>query len=182
MDKIIIASLASKFLGIYALIQSIPLISSISQLIAFAKDDPLLSFRLIIASIIPALLMATAGMILIIFSTKIAKKMLPEEQAQTKGSFSTKDIQSIAFSVVGLLMIVLTFPKIIQIIGNVHALKAAGDERNVSELISNTWSYAAATGFQFIIGIFLFIGSELLSSVWHFIVKRLRYEKNITSA
>jgi len=108
--------------------------------------------------------------------------MLPEEQAQTKGSFSTKDIQSIAFSVVGLLMIVLTFPKIIQIIGNVHALKAAGDERNVSELISNTWSYVAATGFQFIIGIFLFIGSELLSSVWHFIVKRLRYEKNITSA
>lgn len=137
MDKIIIASLASKFLGIYALIQSIPLISSISQLIAFAKDDPLLSFRLIIASIIPALLMATAGMILIIFSTKIAK-MLPEEQPQTKGSFSTKDLQSIAFSVVGLLMIVLAFPKIIQIIGNVHALKAAGDERNVSELISNT--------------------------------------------
>ena len=77
MDKIIITSLASKFLGIYALIESIPLISSISQLIAFAKDDPSLSFRLIIASIIPALLMATAGMVLIIFSTKIAKKMLP---------------------------------------------------------------------------------------------------------
>ena len=79
-------------------------------------------------------------------------------------------------------MIVLAFPKIIQIIGNVYALKTAGDERNVSELISNIWSYATATGFQFIIGIFLFIGSELISSGWHFIVKRLRYERNITSA
>ena len=181
MDKIIVASLASKFLGIYALIQSIPLFGSISQLVAFGKDDPSLTFNLILATIIPALLMASSGIVLFTFSNKIARKMLPEEQDQTKGSLSTKDIQSIAFSIVGLLMIMLAFPKIIQIFGNIYALKTAGDERNVSELISNTWAFATATGVQFIIGIFLFIGSELLSSGWHFIVKRLRYEKNITS-
>ena len=126
--------------------------------------------------------MATAGIVLIVFSTQIARKMLPKDLPQPNVSLSTKDIQSIAFSVVGLLMIVLAFPKIVQIIMNVHALKTAGDERTVSELIANTWAYVTATGIQFIIGIFLFIGSELMSSGWHFVVKRLRYEKNITSA
>ena len=176
MDKVIIASLASKFLGIYALIQSIPLIGSISQLIAFAKDDPSLSFRLIIASIIPALLMAMTGIVLIILSNKIANKMLSGEKIQTETNVSPKDIQSIAFSVVGLLLIVLAFPKIIQVVLNIYSLKSAGDERNVSELIMNNWNYTISIGLQLIIGIFLFIGGELLSSAWHFIIKRLRYE------
>ena len=181
MDKIVVASLASKFLGIYALIQSIPLFGNISQLIAFAGDDPSLTLSLILATIIPALLMVMLGIVLIIFSNIIAKRMLPDEPEHTKGSLSTKDIQSVAFSIIGLLMIVLAFPKIIQIIVNVHALKTAGDERRITELMSSTWAFATATGIQFIIGILLFIGSEILSSVWHFVVDRLKYEKNITS-
>jgi len=182
MDIIIIASLASKFIGIYALIQSIPLFGTISQLSAFAKEDPSFSFSLVIATVIPALLMASAGVALIIFSNQISRKMLPKDLPQTNVSISTKEIQTIAFSIVGLLMIVLAFPKIVQIIVSIHALKTAGDERRISELIANTWAFATATGIQFIIGVFLFIGSELLSSGWHVIVKRLRYEKNITSA
>ncbi len=178
MDRVIIASLTSKFLGLYTLIQSIPLIGNISQMFVFAGDDPSLNFKSAIAFTTPAISMVVSGLFLIICSNKIAKQMLPKEIKNPEVIVSNKDIQSIAFSVVGLVMIVLAFPKIIQIIGNVYALKTIGDESQVTSIVLNNWTYAIVAGFQFIGGLFLFIGGELLSSGWHFIIKRLRYEKN----
>ena len=107
---------------------------------------------------------------------------LPENiEKDTASSLPIKEIQSIAFSVVGLVMIVLAIPKIFQIGWNIHSLQSAGDQRNTQELLMQNWSFTLATVIQFAIGIFLFIGSELLSSGWHFVVNRLKYEKNITN-
>jgi len=183
MDKKQIASLGCKFLGIYSIIQSIPLMGNVLQISAFAKDDPSFGVSLFLSTFLPFLIMAALGIALLIFSNRFAQKTVPTNSGiNTETGLSTKEVQSIAFSVVGLVLIVLAIPKIFQIGWNVHALQSAGDQRDTHELLKQNWSFTLAAGIQFLIGFFLFIGSELLSSGWHFIIKRLKYEKNITTA
>jgi len=183
MDKIQIASLGCKFLGIYSIIQSIPLLGNVLQIFALAKDDTSSGVSLFLSAFLPFLMMATWGVALLIFSNKFAQKMVSANIEEPAGTvLSTKDLQSIAFSIVGLVMIVLAIPKIFQIGWNIHTLQSAGDQRGIQELLMQNWSFTLATVIQFVIGIFLFIGSELLSSGWHFIIRRLKYEKNITTA
>ena len=182
MDFKQIASIGCKFLGIYSIIQSIPLLGNIFQVFAFAKEDSSLSSNLVISTALPFFLMAFLGIALFFFSNTFARKMVPLNELGTSDNYFTpKDFQVIAFSIVGILMIVIAIPKIFQIGWNVHALKSAGDQRNIQELMTENLSFALATGIQFIVGFLLFIGSDLLSSGWHFIVRRLKYEKNITS-
>lgn len=183
MDKTQIASLGCKFLGIYSLLQSIPLLGNVLQVLAFVKEEASFGVGLFLSALLPFLLMAVLGFALLIFSKKFAQKMVSEDiEKGAASSLSSKEIQSIAFSVVGLVLIVLAIPKIFQIGWYIHSLQSAGDQRNTQDLLMRNWSFTLATGIQFLIGIFLFIGSELLSSGWHFIIKRLKYEKNITKA
>jgi hypothetical protein len=178
-----IASLGCKFLGIYALIQSIPLIGNFFQMLSLVKDDPSFGVGLFLSTFLPFLIMAASGLALIIFSRKFAHKMVPSVSVTlAEQGLSSKDIQSIAFSVVGLVLIVIAIPKIFQIGWNIYALQSAGDQRNTQELLQRNWSFTLATGIQFIIGLFLYIGSELIATAWHFIITRLKYEKNITTA
>ncbi len=180
MDRKQIAILGCKFLGLYAFIQSIPLMGGIFQVIAFAKDDPALTIGLFIASCVPTIMMAGFGIFLFFYSETFALKMLSNDQIN--GDFknpSSKDIQTIAFSIVGLIMVVLAIPKIGQIALNAYSLKSAGDQRNVQQLLSQNWAFTLQTALQFIIGFFLFIGSELLSSAWHFVINRLKHERKI---
>ena len=174
-----IASLGCKFLGIYSILQSIPLFGNVLQVFSFATDDSSLTTNLLLSTFLPLLMIAALGIALLIFSNKFAQKMVPENAGKdTTASLSAKEIQTIAFSVVGLVMIVLAIPKIFQIGWNIHSLQSAGDQRNTQELLMQNWSFTLATVIQFVIGIFLFIGSELLSSFWHVIIKRLKFEKN----
>lgn len=176
-----IASLGCKFLGIYALIKSISLFGQIFQMYSFAKDDSSFGIALIISTSIPSILMLAVAIVLIIGSNRFAEKMVDTKNNQSiNQNISTLDLQTIAFSVVGLVLLLMSFPKMMQICWNVYVIKSAGDNRNIAEIISKTWSFALATGVQFIIGFILFIGSELFSSLWHKAVKRLRYERNIT--
>lgn len=180
MDKKQIASLGCKFLAIYSIIQSIVLLGSALQISAFAKDDPSFGVVLLLFTFFPFLIMAALGISLLVFSNRFAQMMVPANSGLiTETGLSSKEVQSIAFSVVGLVMLALAIPKILQIGWNVYALQSAGDQRTTQELLQRNWSFTLATGIQFLIGFFLFIGSELLSSAWHFIIKRLKYEKNI---
>jgi hypothetical protein len=180
MEKKQIASLGCKFLGIYAIIQSIPLLGNVFQVFAFAKDDSSFGASLLISAFLPFLLMAFFGFELLFFSNKFAKKMVPaNDSVNSDNILSSKDLQVIAFSIVGLFMIVHAIPKIFQIAWNVHALQSAGDQRDTQELLRQNWSFTLATGIQFLIGLFLFIGSELLSSGWHFIRREKGHILNI---
>ncbi len=181
MDKQLVASLGCKFLGIYALLESIPLFGNIFQTYAFASGEPAFGMALILSTSIPFVLLVSSAIALIVFSNKFANKMIDLEGEENSGQTITfKDLQSIAFSVVGLVLLLLSLPKMVQIGCNIYAVKAAGDERNVAEIVRNTWSFALATGIQFVIGFVLFIGADLFSTLWYKSVKRLKHERNIT--
>jgi len=125
--------------------------------------------------------MFSFALALIAFSDKFANRMTDlNEKEDSHQGMAFKDLQSIAFSVVGLVLLLLSLPKVAQIGWNIYAVKSAGDERNVAEIVRNTWSFALATGIQFIIGFVLFIGAELFSTLWHKAILRLKHERNIT--
>ena len=126
-------------------------------------------------------LMVATSIGLILCSNRFADKMVDtKDDKSTKQNISSLELQTIAFAIVGLVLLIMSFPKMMQIGWNVHVIKSAGDQRNLTEIIRNTWSFALSTGVQFVIGFILFIGSEIFSSLWYKAVKRLRYERNIT--
>lgn len=176
-----LASLGCKFLAIYALIQAVPLLGQIFQIYSFTKNDPSFGISVVFSTSIPFILMLAVAVILFLYSYRIADKMIgTKDDESTHFSISAIEFQTVAFSIVGLVLLLLSFPKILQIIWNAYAIKSAGDERSTAELIMNTWSFALATGLQFVIGFVLFIGAELLATLWYKAIKRLRYERNIT--
>jgi hypothetical protein len=181
MNARTIASLGCKFLGIYALIQAIPLFGQIFQMYAFAKDEPAFGIAIVLSTSIPFLLMVTTAIVLFLYSNRIAEKIIAaQKDGPTNNNISSRELQSIAFSIVGLVLLLMAFPKVVQIGWNIYSIKSIGDERTVAEILRKTWSFALSTGVQFVIGAILFIGSELISSLWHKAIKRLRYERKIT--
>ena len=179
MDKHSIASLGCKFLGIYTLLESIPLMGNIAQMYAFAYADQESGVFLILSTSIPFVAMVLSAIVFIVFSDKVATKMVGSEIEENPGAnLTSKEFQSIAFSIVGLCLLVLSLPKIVQIGWNISTVKSVGDERLIFDILRKTWSYAVAAGVQLVLGFFLFIGADLISTLWHVAKQRLTYEKN----
>ncbi len=184
MTKSQLASVALKIIGIYSILQAIPILGAIVQSFAFPHGEEFNRVFLILGTSVPFVLLIGIGFVLIVFSAKLVDKVLFPQETVIEASTSTypQEIQAVAFSVIGLLMVVLAIPKFVQIGTNIYALQAAGDERTASELLKTNWSFTIGAAVQFVIGFFVFIGAQLLSSLWHTVVKRLRFERNITSS
>ena len=183
MTHVQIASLSLKILGIYSFIQSIPLIRAFVHAIGFPVDGPPMKLTLILGSCISLVLFFGLGITLIFFSKSIAKRMVSQsEQTVFSKATDTKVLQAIAFSIVGIVMMCLAIPKLFQLAVNISALQQPGIETPMLEKISSdTFAFGVATGVQFIIGLLLFLGCNFLAHIWHLLVERFKYEKNITS-
>ena len=183
MTPVQIASLSLKILGIYSFIQSIPLIRAFVHAIGFPVDGPPMRLTLILGSCISLVLFFCLGITLIFFSKSIARRMVSRsEQTVSLQATDAKELQAIAFSIVGIVLMCLAIPKLFQFAVNISALQQPGIETPMRERIANdTLAFGIATGIQFIIGLLLFLGGQFLAQLWHLLVERFRYEKNITS-
>lgn len=183
MTPVQIASLSLKILGIYSFIQSIPLIRAFVHAIGFPVDEPTMRLTLILGSCVSLVLFFGLGITLMLFSKPIAKRIVTQnEQTVSLKATDTKVLQAIAFSVVGIVLMCLAIPKLFQLAVNISTLQQPGIETPMLEKISNdTLAFGVATGIQFIIGLLLFLGGQFLAQLWHLLVERFKYEKNITS-
>lgn len=183
MSSVQITALSLKILGIYSFIQSIPLIRAFVHAIGFPVEGPPMRLTLILGSSISLILFWGIGITLLFFSGLIAKRMVSQnEQIGSSKPADSKALQSIAFSVVGVVLICLAIPKLFQLSVNISVLQQPGIETPMRGKISNdTLAFGIAIGIQFLVGLFLFFGGEFLSGLWHMLVKRIQYEKNITS-
>lgn len=182
MTKIQIASLSLKIVGIFSIIQAIPILKSLSEALEMRGlkigDVPYDATYLLVGIFLSFSLLIIIGSFLIIFSQRLAKKIFRDSDDKPISSdVSAKDIQSIAFSVVGIVLMVITIPKLIQLGANLGTWKIAGVETKSSISIS-TWIYFIGIAVQFILGLLLFIGARGLSSFWYFLQK-IRPLKNI---
>ena len=163
-----IASLSLKILGIYSLIQAVPIIQPIFMMwtaINRAKTQGAdLSFSSVALLSLPVIILIFIGIILIIFSSFLGSKLTSCQINTTDNSASKSDIQSIAFSVVGIFAFIWAAPSLLTIIFNmyiIHSTAAAGNA------VINTFSHIAGLVAQIVLGLFLFFGSSRIVRFWN---------------
>jgi hypothetical protein len=153
MTKKEIVSLSLKLAGIYCILMALTY-SSIAMISIFSYRGQ--SFLVTLFSLMPFILFLASG-IYLIFSTKIDAKLIPSIDQESKpSSLSSHEIQSLAFSIIGVFVLVNAIPDFIQIIITVTS------GINVSYL-----SHIVAVLIKLALGIYLFLGSKGLSGLWH---------------
>ncbi|MGD0022342.1 MAG: hypothetical protein ABSC54_08575 [Smithellaceae bacterium] len=173
-----VGSLSLKLIGIYSIIEAIPILQSLTGVFALRgsknvmESQPFNTDLLLIGILTSIGLLLLLGVCLITFSKALAKKIVEENETEdSSAELSAQNIQSIAFSVVGLIMVVIAIPHFVQLAANLQALKNAGSEFPKQSISIGTWAYNIGLAAQFIIGILLFFGGKGLSSIWHFFQK-----------
>ncbi len=180
-----IASLSLTLLGLYSIIEAIPLLRELWQVFAWRgskiemESGPLHTDLLLIGILTSFGLLLLVGICLIFFSNSLAKRMITEETIiNPTTELTARNIQCIAFSIVGLVMIVIAIPHLVQLTANYQALKSAKDEMIKQKISIGTWAYSVGLVAQVIIGLLLFLGGRGLSTIWYFFQK-LRPMKEI---
>ena len=175
MNQHQVASLSLKLLGIYSIIEAIPLLRELSQVFAWRSSGiqmdggPIKTDLLLIGILISVGLLSLVGFCLILFSKSLATRMTTRDEIITETTeLTARNIQSIAFSVVGLVMIVIAIPHLVQFAANLQILKSAGSEMVKKDISIGTWTYSIGIAVQFIIGLFLFLGGA--GSVVHMVL------------
>ena len=171
MTKSDIFSLALKILGIYAIIVAISTLRfSLSMIFAYVTNpqySPSL-VSIIAGSLLPLLLLLILSYYLIKRSDKLGKTIFPNSQSEkVLVSLSSVEIQAIAFSIIGVLVIVWALPKLFEIVTQLSYSKIhQGDVFSV-RMGQKLIEYSVDVVIRLALGIYLFIGSKGLSTIWH---------------
>ena len=176
-----IASLSLKILGIYSIILAVPMIGNLINAFGFPADGPMERIIIVLSVAITFVLQISAGLFLIYFGDRIAKIIIPEaDTIESISTLNSRDIQAIAFSIIGVVLIVVTIPKLFQLGANIYAIQRAADNMQAEyKLERDTIAFGVNILCRFILGILLFITGDSLSNIWHKINKRIQYERKI---
>ena len=173
MTKREVASLALKILGIYAFIISVSVLQSMVLMIAtysaqytdHPNRGPGLS-SLATGSIISLLLLIFLGCFLITASEKLSRLIFPKDVAEERVlSLASKDAQTIAFSIVGVLLLARAVPRLFGVIVQIsHLCQESPFSRSIKWRAIES---SVVLVVQFALGLYLFLGSKGLSGLWH---------------
>lgn len=158
MKKREIFVVALKILGIYLLVRAIEFTGSIGYLVgALTRGDEVSWYFL--GGVIPFLLYIAAGFCLIKWAEPIAAKLSGKEEAPAvEGPLDKSALQEIAFSTVGILIVVGALPKLVR---TVPLLSQQWTHQRTLEI----WASIIALALQLGIGLFLFLGSKGLAGL-----------------
>ena len=169
MTKREVASLALKLSGIYAFIVSVSSFRTMMFMIASIGDHPgqgLNSTLLAAGYGIPLLLLLFLGWYLISASERLSRLIFPQDAAEDKiSALSSEDAQTIAFSVVGLLLLTKAVPGLFRVILWISDIYS----RNLPLAFSKgrLVQEAVVVVVRLALGLYLFLGSKGLSELWH---------------
>jgi hypothetical protein len=159
-----------RILGIYCLIEAFVLMQGLYYVLTMSEEFSKDIGKMIFASLLPSIVLLCIGVLLIVFSRKLANIITPiSEVAQENTKYSLQDIQSILFSVVGVLIFALAIPRTFTWISQLISLIMNDSQglRYGPKAIRETWISLILSIFQFSIGIGLFFGAKKLSLFWH---------------
>ena len=177
-----IAKLAIQVIGIYTIVSAIPLISAFINSLVLPIEGPLERTTIIISSLIPFILLIAAGYYLISKAKRLSEKIiLDENKIDWNITIKSIDLQAVTFSIVGVILMVLTIPKLFQLGVNIYALQNTAEKFGAeAKLARDTVSFGISLLIQFILGLLLFFSGNTIANLWHKFVQRIQYEKNIT--
>lgn len=91
MTKSQLASVALKIIGIYSILQAIPILGTIVQTFAFPHGDEFNRLFLILGTSIPFVLLIGIGFVLIVYSAKLVDRVLFPKEKNMRGQTYTFD-------------------------------------------------------------------------------------------
>lgn len=172
MKKQEITSIALKLLGVFAFLSAISMLQFLSIFItqfASARQMPPEGWRILALSLLPFVLLICASTILVTRGESLASRLFPacatEETPQK--AFSANEIQTIAFSVMGLYVFLTALPKLAE----VGLTLFSGILANTPDVIRWTgrrsWILGASALIQAVLGLLLFLQARGVSNLWH---------------
>ncbi len=163
---------AIRILGVYAIIQSLPLFSYVILSWHYFTSDQNDIYRqqwYYLSNAIPFLLSFVMGIVLIVCSCWIARTLfLNEYEVSANEVTKSSDFQAICFSSVGILVILNSLPRLGMLIVNIWSMKSLNVDEHMIQLsfAPKAWEAGLAFTIQCGMGIVLFFGSRGLSNLW----------------
>jgi hypothetical protein len=169
-----VAALALKLLGVYAIIQALSLLQilgTFSIMPQMSRGGIALQAWTYFAALVPFLLVAIVAVVLLTRSEALARLIMKEEQAFTlPGSLTSRDIQTIAFSVAGVFILLHALPGLLQLATGLWYYSSASSGRQSlgdTFIWRSLWTSTVSPVVQCVLGIVLFFRSRGLANLWH---------------
>jgi hypothetical protein len=161
-----ITSLGIRFIGIYSLVQYFPVILHLFSIASLWTSNETYSW---VSTMEPigsvAIFVLFFGLcLLMIFKPGVLAVLLCREDVTIvpAESFSLLDIQRLAFSIIGLLLIVKALPHAAGLLFQYQLLQTQFKDMPYPSMMPNLISWTV----QILIGLFLFFRSQLLVNLW----------------
>jgi hypothetical protein len=158
-----------RVLGIFCLIQSFALMQNLSFAFSMSQETPDNQYKIIIAAFLPSIILLTAGILLLVFSTRLSGMIVPGlNDDKSRINWSLKDIQSILFSVVGVYIFCNSIQHLFGWISQlINVISGSAPLSYKKEMTISTWISISLNLLQTLTGIGLFFGARGLSGIWH---------------
>jgi hypothetical protein len=163
MKKTDIAYLACRILAIYIFFRALQNLSFI-PLFFQGSAEPVMRVLMVLTALVPFLILAALSAVLWIFAGRFVQYLLPrsEEVDEQVLMINTKEIYTIAFAVVGVVIVAITIPEFFQIIPNITVLKSQAPFTDPMFKLQTTFALIEKI-VQFAIGFGLIFGRRGLS-------------------
>lgn len=152
------ASIAVKVLAIFTFIKFVTYLQSVYGFIDMVKHQPSnISVGLRVVSMIyPILLLLVVSIFLWLYSDKLSDHMVKNLAVNEETKISYEDLQIVAFSVVGLFLVVNSLPELINAAINMKMLES----QRMMQPMNMRMTQLVGTGLKVLIGFWLLVGSQ----------------------
>lgn len=168
-----LATLTLRLMGVYCLIQSVPVLGMFGTLITYARHSDVGSTGgVFVASLLPGICLLVVGLLLLRFATPWGEKLSEPVAAQTSATpVSFEQVQILAFAVVGVLIFADALPQLVNNITFLISWVTAEKEGWQKQFTNSVYSFqevAAAIGIvlKAVLGLILFFRARGFARFW----------------
>lgn len=150
-----------RVLSIYSFVKAIEFLSG-KFTYFFNREN--YTFVILVQLIVPSALLLICGAIIWYLSPMIGTRVLKVVGQDDTYGFSAKDLHDIAFSVIGLFIIVSTIPEFVQAIGFYYTIAFLSVGEKTLAYATQT-SYLISLIIKFLLGLWLLLGSHRIVNI-----------------
>ena len=169
MTKRELAAFVLKLLGVYAIIQSLPLFMYVSSMLATLgqeNGDMAGRFWMQVCMSVPFVLSAIAAVVLLTCNRGLAAVVVREDSdAKLTTSLSGNDIQAIGFSIVAVLVFLSAIPDLVEFIVNLYYIGSQPEGARF-RFIRLAWQSGLSVTLQLVLASVLFFRARGLANLW----------------
>lgn len=166
MSRRAITSLGIQLIGIYTLLQYLPALSQLFTMVSISLPNgtvPLSSALLPVGSGVIHLLWMGMCLLMIFKPGLLAALLCREDVTIVSGeTFTLYDFQRLAFSIIGLLLIVKALPHAAGLVFQYQLMQTQYKDLPYPSMMPNLLSWIA----QILVGLFLFFRPQSLAQLW----------------